>query len=415
MDEPGLIDMHDMKPNLAVISNHFEAENAMATPENNNPNIVSQNGDGHTEADFWSQMFLSTYPSEGPGPRPQLQNLQSQISQLQNSLTSNEYGTNPPVTGTSVEVAVQNLPVQFPTSVPRHSLLSHSRPSDTLPMGGGLSTNLRTLERQIQNSRSHSSSLQLPQMNSSHFNPVRLFSMNSSILPQFQSQSRHHQTNSLISSLPSQSTITPAPLLSSRTSPYPIPPPHLRVPHTMSQHPYLNRSSTQSPQNNHIPASQNHNLIPQQQIRLAQRPPHLATGRQYSSANPIPNHQNRATSSVPLPGEGIRTLARERGANIPNEENNWRPTSRMRGALRGQAYSAALQQFIFQPVQPVQASSPLSLPVPLPLIGSVDLIAANNRIAGEFTSPQGASSSSTASTVVSDVSALVTEPTSAPQ
>lgn len=401
-----MIDIQDVKPILAGISNHFEVENATASP-----NIISQNGEANTEPDFWSQMFLSTYPPENSGPRSQIQ-LQSQISQFGNPLVGNEYGTNAPVTRPRAEVAIQALPAQPPTSVQQQSLPSHSSPSGPVSMGGGLGANYRTLERQIQNSRSHLSTLQSPQTNSSHFNLVHMSPMNSSPSSQFQSQNRHHQSNSFVSSPPAQPIISPPTLTttSPRVSPHPIPPPHLRVPHIMSPSPNLNRSSSQSPRNNH-------SHISQQQMQSPQRPPHLAMARQHPAINLIPNQQNRATSSVPLAENGIRTSMGEQGSNMSNnsnnEENNWRPTSRMRGALQGQAYSAALHQFIFQPAQPVQATRPPTLPVPLPL-NSLALLAANSRIALECAS-QGLSSPSTLPPAVIGPAPTVTEPTSAPR
>lgn len=41
-------------------------------------------------------------------------------------------------------------------------------------------------------------------------------------------------------------------------------------------------------------------------------------------------------------------------------DQNWRPTARMRGALSGQAYSDALNQFILRPTSQPQAARPIS-------------------------------------------------------
>lgn len=46
----------------------------------------------------------------------------------------------------------------------------------------------------------------------------------------------------------------------------------------------------------------------------------------------------------------------------------WQPTLHMRGSLSGQAYLDAMNQFIFHPVQPMQAARPPVLNTPRPVI-----------------------------------------------
>lgn len=99
---------------------------------------------------------------------------------------------------------------------------------------------------------------------------------------------------------------------------------------------------------------------------------------------PVQIQTSRAGVSYPASGNGIRTPAVELRTNVGGalpavsgsesladlpSEQNWRPTGRMRGSLSGQAYSAALNQFMSQPTQTAQAprpprstSSPSSIP-----------------------------------------------------
>lgn len=61
-------------------------------------------------------------------------------------------------------------------------------------------------------------------------------------------------------------------------------------------------------------------------------------------------------------------------------EDDWRPTGRMRGSLSGQAYSDALNQFMYFPTQPVQATRPLNLNASRPVLPPhLQYIFANNR------------------------------------
>ncbi|KAL7596544.1 hypothetical protein Lser_V15G30343 [Lactuca serriola] len=61
-------------------------------------------------------------------------------------------------------------------------------------------------------------------------------------------------------------------------------------------------------------------------------------------------------------------------------DQNWRPSGRMRGSLSGQAYSEALNQYVYHPTQPVQATRPPVLNTPRPVIPPhLQFLFANNR------------------------------------
>ncbi|KAF9617759.1 hypothetical protein IFM89_038521 [Coptis chinensis] len=77
----------------------------------------------------------------------------------------------------------------------------------------------------------------------------------------------------------------------------------------------------------------------------------------------VPVQLQAPGSSFPMIVDGHRGIntAHVARSNVLNElpsDQNWRPAGRMRGALSGQAYSAALSQYMVQPTQSVQAASP---------------------------------------------------------
>ncbi|KAF9612756.1 hypothetical protein IFM89_003766 [Coptis chinensis] len=77
----------------------------------------------------------------------------------------------------------------------------------------------------------------------------------------------------------------------------------------------------------------------------------------------VPVQLQAPGSSFPMIVDGHRGVNTTHVArsNILNElpsDQNWRPAGRMRGVLSGQAYSAALSQYMVQPTQSVQAPSP---------------------------------------------------------
>ncbi|XP_017237143.1 E4 SUMO-protein ligase PIAL2 isoform X2 [Daucus carota subsp. sativus] len=73
--------------------------------------------------------------------------------------------------------------------------------------------------------------------------------------------------------------------------------------------------------------------------------------------------RNVSADSRPLTGNTggtIQPATPEVLVDMSAAGQEWRPTGRMRGSLSGAAYSAALNQFITQPAQPVQTTRPLT-------------------------------------------------------
>ncbi|KAK9279691.1 hypothetical protein L1049_013371 [Liquidambar formosana] len=64
-------------------------------------------------------------------------------------------------------------------------------------------------------------------------------------------------------------------------------------------------------------------------------------------------------------GGTTQPISRPDGSSTLASTHNWRPTGRMRGSLTGEAYSAALSQFMIQPTQPAaqDSQSPSNLTV----------------------------------------------------
>ena len=113
--------------------------------------------------------------------------------------------------------------------------------------------------------------------------------------------------------------------------------------------------------------------------------PHAAALRSPPSV-PVQLRPTRTAFSVGMVAEQLRTAGEQRrnmvgtvwpnpspdaSPALPTDNENWRPSGRMRGSLTGEAYSAALSQFMIQPTQPVQpATNPSSnLPRGLPAFG----------------------------------------------
>ncbi|CAI9094179.1 OLC1v1029873C2 [Oldenlandia corymbosa var. corymbosa] len=89
----------------------------------------------------------------------------------------------------------------------------------------------------------------------------------------------------------------------------------------------------------------------QQHHRPLADQPANSVSRAFQNSRPPPLSVNAAGNtpqSVPRPEVGVN--------QSPNQD--WRPTGRMRGSLSGQAYSAALNQFITRPMQQAQAIRP---------------------------------------------------------
>ncbi|KAL6986318.1 hypothetical protein U1Q18_019685 [Sarracenia purpurea var. burkii] len=346
-------------------------------------------------------------------------NLSLQQSQIGNSIASNEYGRIPSMprhVNRTPPIAVQALPAQTPTPVPQqrsrnsfNTLISQgpsvaSQTSAMPSVTDGFNTISASIERQRQYSRSHLNPLQASQMPST------------SLQHQSTTQNwNHHQDRSFISSQAAQQIIGLQALYRASSSAPSTEhqntrqqqPLNARLPHVMSHSPSQIRSSAQpsshSPRNQIPQGGTQSGVVPtalhgssQRLMASAQRAAQI--GRQPPSV-PVPLQTTRAPPSFPVNVSGFRaSVGDQRGttvgttsqsattaadvlaADLPGEQN-WRPTGRMRGSLSGRAYSAALNQYIIQPTQPVQpARPPLNMTSPPPGIPSpLHVLRANNR------------------------------------
>lgn len=152
-----------------------------------------------------------------------------------------------------------------------------------------------------------------------------------------------------------------------------------QMPQTLSQPPHL-RSSSQVPQN-HGQQAVSHGGVgvtmepiqlmaqhppPQMRQHPQTTPPPQTQAVRMASHSPVPQNPGPTPPPVPPPQAVSRT---ENLIDLQSEQN-WRPTGRMRGALTGQAYSAALSQFfgqVNQPAQQAPSPRPSGSPVSLPL------------------------------------------------
>uniref|UniRef100_A0A5B7APQ5 Putative E3 SUMO-protein ligase pli1 n=1 Tax=Davidia involucrata TaxID=16924 RepID=A0A5B7APQ5_DAVIN len=313
-------------------------------------------------------------------------NLQLQQSQFANSIVSNEYGRFPSIPRhvNRTPIAVQALPAQTPSPVPlqrsRNSLNTlipngpsfASQSSPALPsIADGSNAVSSNVERQQQFSRSHLNQLQVSHMTAS------------SLQQHSAMQSRNHQDHSFIVGQPAQPIVSlPAPsqLPSAYRVSSALPTAHQNShSHAPSQSPGLFWSSA------HFPRAIVHQGGAQSGVGHTQRDRLMAALRakraRESESVQVPIKTSRTASSFPGNVDGFRaSLGEQRGNTggtvqpvttvdgLPAEQN-WRPAGRMRGSLSGRAYSAALNQYIIQPTQPVQAARPpsnMTLPSPSP-------------------------------------------------
>ncbi|CAI9755479.1 unnamed protein product [Fraxinus pennsylvanica] len=341
-------------------------------PQMANTDDVSQNID-QIDEDFWSESEAA------------LTNiLQLQQYQFGNSNMSNEYGRLPSISShvTRTPIAIQALPAQTPTSVLQQrsrnstnafmqnnpSVASEASPSARLVPDGFSIVNSSSMQM----SQMPCSSLQqYSGIQQNHLVPsVRQSQRNIGLQAPHQVPNAYRVSNELQSSSQLQMA-------------------NLAASHSMNQSFGQVQSSIQpsanflSPQMHGVGSQsgvdRSTGIIGNQQSRLVvsnqrngqmARPVEISRAHTYSlSADarrmPSVSHQieNTGGTSVPVPGTDAYDQA----------DQNWRPTARMRGALSGQAYSDALNQFILRPTQQPQAARPTlnagSLPgnVPAPL------------------------------------------------
>jgi E3 SUMO-protein ligase PIAS1 len=118
---------------------------------------------------------------------------------------------------------------------------------------------------------------------------------------------------------------------------------------------------------------------------------------------PVVNQTSRTGHSMPVDADGIRDGLWEQRGNmggmsqgVPStdgllgstSEQSWRPSGRMRGSLSGQAYSAALSQFMIQPTQTAQTARPSTNQAPVSNVPpELQAFIANSRNAGSPQTP----------------------------
>ncbi|KZV31530.1 hypothetical protein F511_07381 [Dorcoceras hygrometricum] len=278
-----------------------------------------------------------------------------QQHQFGTSAITNEYGRFPslPRNVTRTPTVVQALPVQASDSVPP------KRPR----------TSVNTFTQNNLSAASQASPPAQMTPNSARMNPLHTSQWSSSPLHQYTGIQRNHSFSSIRSSQPSvpdQGRNSFSASNDRRSST----PPHLvgqRMP-----------ASAQSPVNfprpqTTIGVSQDRNLsagaVTSQQTGM---PLTLHTSGQM--ARPV--ELSRTTPSYTIPNKMSSTrdqvknpvITSSQGQTIgviDSAEPNWRPAARMRGALSGQAYTDALNQFIIRPNQQAQVARP-SLPANVP-------------------------------------------------
>ncbi|XP_073306203.1 E4 SUMO-protein ligase PIAL2-like isoform X2 [Primulina huaijiensis] len=280
-----------------------------------------------------------------------------QQHQFGNSSVTNEYGRFPflPRNVTRTATAVQALPAQTLYSV------LQKRPRN----------NGSTFTQKSSSATSQVSPRAQMVPNSVHMNPFYASQRSSSPLHQSMGMQRNNSFPSVQSSQPSvpdQGRNSFSALNERRSST----PPHLGGPRMPS--------SAQSPANFSRPqcqvgVSRDQTNLPAGAVTSQQVGMSLSVPASEQMARPV--EASRTTPSYMIPNshrmpsrDQVRNLEitscqGQTTAAIDLAEQNWRPAGRMRGALSGQAYADALNQYILRPNQQAQAARP-SLPANVP-------------------------------------------------
>ncbi|KAG8382192.1 hypothetical protein BUALT_Bualt05G0051200 [Buddleja alternifolia] len=357
---------------LSPHQSQFTTPTIPSNPPIANTNDVNQNNVS-LDNDFWSGIYMSTFGQGSSNVRPDppvltdsfvspnreieafhgnnalgtpsmpqtgtpLSNvLQLQQYQFGNPIVTNEYGRFPsfPRNVTRTPTAVQALPAQTPTSVLQQTI--SPRNSVNASLSNGLSAASQT-SPSIRNS--------LPQAN-----PHQVSQMSSSLLYQ---RPVVQQNRSFPSVQPPQQNIgLQAPNHLQNAYRVPNECQNSSQPMRMRRVPSLVQSSVQSSGSflrplNRVGVSQD-GTQQSHLIAAANRSVHMAIDPSRTAAlysmNQGDQRGNTGISSPPV----TRTDTYD-----PTAEQNWRPAGRMRGALSGQAYADALNQFIIRPNQQSQ-------------------------------------------------------------
>ncbi|KAK4422567.1 E4 SUMO-protein ligase PIAL2 [Sesamum alatum] len=270
---------------------------------------------------------------------------QLQQYQFGNPSITNEYGRFPslPRHVSRTPIAVQALPAQTPTSVFQQSSRNSvnafiqngpSAASPVSPSVPNISTPFCANPHQV-SQMSSSPLLQRPNIQQNHpFLSARPPHQNAGSQNPNQIPNAHRVSNEHYSS--SQQMVSP------------------RVPRPMSQSPGLTQSSMQS-SGGFLHSQQAH------LIAAANRTVQMAIGepRISPSSSRNPDGRNMLSPGNQMGDIGVTSPPVTMTDTYDTSEVNWRPAGRMRGALSGQAYTDALNQFIIRPTQQAQAARPV--------------------------------------------------------
>ncbi|KAK4389239.1 E4 SUMO-protein ligase PIAL2 [Sesamum angolense] len=346
----------NFRANELVAAVSVSTSNFIPSPPGLTDSFVSPNGE--VEAFPGNSLMPASVPqSEASLPNT----LQLQQCQLGNATITNEYGRLQAIRRhvTRIPSAVQALPAQDSSSV----LQQMSRDNVDALVHNGLSaaSHASPTSPMISNPVLHSSSLKLSQMSSS---PLHHYPRIQQTRP-FPYVSPPQQNIVLQAS----GQVPNAPrVLNPRSSQQMT---NFRMPRSMSQSLGTNISSIQSPTGllrpqSDVGVSQDRivhttELVSGQhssRTALADRTMAVDTSR----AAPYSTNPDRRMPSVgdQRSNFGIASQPSTSTGAYDRADQNWRPAVRMRGALSGQAYTNALNQYVIRPNQQAQVARPTS-------------------------------------------------------
>ncbi|CAA2992412.1 E4 SUMO- ligase PIAL2-like isoform X2 [Olea europaea subsp. europaea] len=370
---PQMANTCDVNQNIGQIDEDFWSGIYMSTFGTGTSNVRSNlpiAGVSSRELDaFHGNVPLSTSVPESETALPNI--LQLQQYQFGNSNMSNEYGRLPSISShvTRTPIAIQALPAQAPASV----LQQRSRNSTNTFMQNNPSAAAQASPsaRLVPDGFSmlDSSSSQVSQMPSSSL----------------QQYSGIQQNRSVPSVRPSQHNIgLQAPHLvpnayrvsNERQSTSQLQMANLAASHAMNQSfgqvqssilpsanflsPQMHGVGSQSGVDRStgvIGSQQSRLMVPNQRNGQMARPVETSRAHTYSLN---PDARRMPSVSHQIENTGGTSVTVPRTDAYDQADQNWRPTARMRGALSGQAYSDALNQFILRPTSQPQAARPIS-------------------------------------------------------
>ncbi|KAL2544258.1 E4 SUMO-protein ligase PIAL2-like [Forsythia ovata] len=383
---PQMANTNDVNQNIAQIEDEFWSGIYLSTFGTGTSNVRSNPpiaGVSNQELEvFHGNVPLATSVPESETALPN--NLQLQQYQFGNPNMSNEYGRLPSISShvTRTPIAIQALPAQTPTSIlqQRSRNCTNTFMQDSPSAASQASPSTRLVPNGF--STLHSTPSQVSQMPSSSLQQYSVIQQNRSV-PSVR-PSQHNIGLQTPNQVPNAYRVS-----NERQSSSPLQMANLAASHAMNQSFGQVQSSIQPSANflgpqmhgvgSQIGVDRSTGIVGSQQPRLMipnQRNGQMARPVETSRAHPyslnadarrMPSvaHQIENTGGTSLPG--TRTDAYDQA------DQNWRPTARMRGALSGQAYSDAFNQFILRPTMQPQAARPISnagsLPgnVPAPL------------------------------------------------